>query len=243
MTAGLVALVAWLTGWWRHRETRKATSETMTENNPGDAPETTAEVSGDGDPALTVGAECPRCGTKHTATIPSEEQEIWVTCPCGFKIRFYCAPNDPPDDWDESAGQAKTTATGSDRRRHPYTAPTSTYRRTRAMTTFPLAATAAEMNAAAASHAPADMWVVSRELDQLTEVPAYVALAIRTYTTRLQAEYPIDPAVVEAIHRLYQAQAELVGLAEEIGPLFRRAHADDLKREEAPRTNEPLWNV
>ena len=89
------------------------------------------------------------------------------------------------------------------------------------MSTFPLAATAAEMNAAAASHAPADMWVVSRELDQLTEVPAYVALAIRTYTQRLQAEYPIHPAVVEAIHLLYQGQAQLVSLAEEIGPLFR----------------------
>ncbi len=111
------------------------------------------------------------------------------------------------------------------------------------MSSFPLAATAAEMNAAAASYAPTDMWVVARELDQLNEVPAYVALAIRTYTQRLQAEYPINGAVVEAIHRLYQAQAQLVSLAEEIGPLFRRVHADDLKREEAPRTNEPLWNV
>ncbi|WP_371781720.1 hypothetical protein [Streptosporangium subroseum] len=239
MTAGLVALVAWLTAWWRHR-------------TPEAIPDTTAETAqsapANDDPAITGSATCPRCGAFHTATIPAGQAGHTITCTCGFTLHFFredADAGDPPDDTDETpTSQTKTPATDQDQRRHPYTAsPTTTRRRTRTMSTFPLAATAAEMNAAAASHAPADMWVVSRELDQLTEVPAYVALAIRTYTQRLQAEYPIDPAVVEAIHRLYQGQAQLVSLAEEIGPLFRRAHADDLKREEAPRTNEPLWNV
>ncbi|MFD0890402.1 hypothetical protein ACFQ08_38160, partial [Streptosporangium algeriense] len=142
------------------------------------------------------------------------------------------------------APEGEAASAGAGEHRHPYLAsPSPTYRRNRVMSAFPLVVTAAEMNAAAASHTPADMWVVARELDQLAEVPANVALAIRTYTTRLQSDYPINPAVVEAIHHLYQAQALLVTLAEEIGPLFRRVHAEDLKREEAPRTNEPLWNV
>ncbi|MGC5013146.1 hypothetical protein ACLQ2R_20505 [Streptosporangium sp. DT93] len=198
-TAAVVALVAWLTAWWRHR-----------------APRTTRTS----EPADTASSD--------TASDATETPS---------------APNDPPTPENGPADRPASAATDRDRRRHPYTASTGTYRRTRTMSTFPLAATAAEMNAAAASHAPADMWVVSRELDQLTEVPAYVALAIRTYTQRLQAEYPIHPAVIEAIHLLYQGQAQLVSLAEEIGPLFRQAHADDLKREEAPRINEPLWNV
>lgn len=229
-TAGLVALVAWLTARWRRTPTTAS----------GTTTETAGTALSDGDPAITTRIECPRCGATHKIHIPAEEADTWITCGCGLKICAFRKPVDPPDDWDKTEATASTSPA---QHHHPSTAPTTTSRRTRTMSTFPLATVAAEMNAAAASHAPADMWVVARELDQLTEVPAYVALAIRTYTTRLQGEYPIDPAVVEAIHRLYQAQAQLVSVAEEIGPLFRRVHADDLKREEAPRTGEPLWNV
>lgn len=191
MTAGLVALVAWLSSWWRRRRT-PATAQTHNAEKTTTAEKTTAE---------------------KTTTGHQEDTSTTTTA----------APKPRPTD-----------SRSTDSR---------TYRRRTPVMTFPLAATAAEMNAAAAGYAPADMWVVARELDQLNEVPAYVALAIRTYTQRLQSEYPINGAVVEAIHRLYQAQVQLVSLAEEIGPLFRRVHADDLKREEAPRTNEPLWNV
>lgn len=110
-------------------------------------------------------------------------------------------------------------------------------------TTFPLAAVAAEMNAAAAAHAPVDMFQVARELDQLREVPVGVGMAVRTYTQRLQAEYPIHPAVVDRIFQLYKQVADLVPIAEEISVLFRQVHAKDLQREQAPRTNEHAWNV
>lgn len=111
------------------------------------------------------------------------------------------------------------------------------------MSANPLAAAAAELNAVAAAHAPADMWQVARELDQLPEVPANVGMALRTYTVRLQGEYPIHPAVVEALGELYMAHAALVERAQAIGGLFRTVHADDLKREESPRINEQAWNV
>lgn len=111
------------------------------------------------------------------------------------------------------------------------------------MSANPLAAAAAELNATAAAHAPADMWQVARELDQLPEIPANIAMSYRTYTRRLQDDYPINAVVVEKIHELYTRQAELVSLAEEIGVLFRTVHADDLRRDEAPRTNESAWNV
>lgn len=111
------------------------------------------------------------------------------------------------------------------------------------MSANPLAAAAAEMTAAVAAHAPADMWAVARELDQLHEVPAHVGMSIRTYTMRLQGDYPIHPAVVEALAELYLAHGALVEKAQEIAALFRRVHEDDLRREEAPRTNEQAWNV
>jgi len=107
----------------------------------------------------------------------------------------------------------------------------------------PLAAAAAELNATAAAHAPADMWQVARDLDLLHEVPANVAMALRTYTMRLQGDYPIHPAVVEALGELYMAHAALVERAQAIAALFRTVHADDLRREESPRINEQAWNV
>jgi len=111
------------------------------------------------------------------------------------------------------------------------------------MSASPLAAAAAELHSAAAAYAPADMWQVARDLDLLHEIPANVALAIRTYTMRLQGEYPIAPSVVEALGELYMAHAALVEKAREIAQHFRQVHADDLRREEAPRPGEPLWNV
>ncbi|MER7209820.1 hypothetical protein ABT340_22390 [Streptosporangium sp. NPDC000239] len=251
VAAPLLALLAVLVQRWRRRKTRNPASAESTEaaETTGD---TTAETPSTGDPALTETIFCPRCGTSHTVTIPVDQPDHTITCGCGHTIRVFREPNDPPEEPASTGQTAESTpapegeaaSAGAGARRHPYLAsPSPTYRRNRVMSAFPLVVTAAEMNAAAASHTPADMWVVARELDQLAEVPANVALAIRTYTTRLQSDYPINPAVVEAIHHLYQAQAVLVTLAEEIGPLFRRVHAEDLKREEAPRTNEPLWNV
>ncbi|WP_283139733.1 hypothetical protein [Rhizohabitans arisaemae] len=121
--------------------------------------------------------------------------------------------------------------------------PNPTHRRRTPMSGFPLAVASAEMNAAVSAYAPADMFAVARELDQLPEIPVNVAMALRTYAARLQGSYPINPAVVEALFELYKLHTALVQAAQEIGPLFRRLHEDDLRRDEAPRTGEPLWNV
>ncbi|MDR8415082.1 hypothetical protein MTP10_40925 [Nonomuraea sp. 3-1Str] len=297
VTGPVMALVALLTEAWRRRKARKGEAEKddgAEASEAGAGAETSTDKPlADGDHALAASVACPRCGAKVKGTIPADEEDVWVTCACGFKIRFYRKPNDPPDNWDDAAGPADrpitasatcvgcgarhtatipagqggqsvicpcgtellflrkqpgespaaSTATGRDRHRHPFTASSTYTRRNRTMSANPLAAAAAELNAAAAAHAPVDMFQVARELDQLPEIPANVGMALRTYTVRLQGEYPIDPAVVEALGALYMAHAQLVAQAEEIGALFRRAHAEDLKREEAPRTNEAAWNV
>lgn len=111
------------------------------------------------------------------------------------------------------------------------------------MSPNPIAEAAAELNATAAAHAPADMWAVARELDDLADVDGYTATALRTYTRRLSGEYPIHPSVVEALEELAADHDDLTRQASEIAALFRRVHETDLRRGEAPRTNEQAWNV
>lgn len=108
---------------------------------------------------------------------------------------------------------------------------------------FPIAVAAAEVNTAAAAYAPEDMWRIATDLRQLPDVFASIALAIRTYAQRLEGDYPIEPPVVDAIGELYTGLGAIAQVAQDIEPLFRTLHADDLKREEAPRTNEAAWNV
>ncbi|WP_432924284.1 hypothetical protein ACQPZZ_29080 [Microbispora sp. CA-135349] len=249
LTGPVVALVAVLAGAWRRRKARKAkaaetesaeetstASEATSQETPAD--EATGRSEAIDEPTT---ATCPRCGRTHTVTLTADEDERVVTCPCGHRIRFYrdLGAFDPPDD----PATTKTTADAGSRHRRPHSTSTPYTRRSRTMSAFPLAAIAAEMNAAAAAHAPADMWQVARELDQLPEVPANVGMSVRTYTERMQGDYPIHPMVVEAMAEFYMDHARLVEKAQEISALFRRLHAEDLKREEAPRTNEAAWNV
>lgn len=108
---------------------------------------------------------------------------------------------------------------------------------------FPLAAAAADVNTAAATYEPENMWMVATDLRQLPDVFASVALAIRTYTTRLESSYPLEQPVVDELAQLYLGMTQLAQHAENIEPLFRQVHADDLKRGETPRTGESHWNV
>lgn len=138
-----------------------------------------------------------------------------------------------------SVSEAANTTTSAP---NPGAATTTTTPRRRPMSAFPLAAGAAEMNATASAYMPDGMLMIAHELDQLGEVPANVALAVRTYSTRIEASKPIHPAVVEKLQEFAKAIAQLVGLADEIGPLFRQTHAADLERLENPRNNESEWD-
>ncbi|GAA2735978.1 hypothetical protein [Actinocorallia aurantiaca] len=123
------------------------------------------------------------------------------------------------------------------------TAHTHTTTRRFPMSGSPLVIASAEMAAAASSYAPEDMWVVARDLDTLGEMPVNVATAVRVYTTRMEGEYPLHESVTEMLRQLHDGLAILGALADEIAVQFRAVHADDIKRDEAPRTNENLWNV
>lgn len=107
---------------------------------------------------------------------------------------------------------------------------------------FPLATAAAEVTVAAASYEPGDMWTVATDLRQLPDVFASVALALRTYSQRLE-DYALEAPVRQELQGLYAGLSQLAQHAQEVEPLFRAVHAEDLKRGENPRTGEAGWNV
>ncbi|MFI7533999.1 hypothetical protein [Streptosporangium sp. NPDC049376] len=251
LTASVMALLAWIVGRYKARKAARATepAETSADDTTPDATadtpadDTTADAEspgvvhgGEGELPITATVTCPRCQATHTITVARVGDTHTVECPCGYRIRFTRHP--------EPATENTPTSTTADAPTGPAptTAPTAFRRRT--VSNNPLAAATAELNAAASGYAPDDMWTVAREIEQLPEIPANVALALRTYTMRLQSgEYPIEAPVGEALHDLYAAMAQLVPLAEQVVTVFRTVHAADLARGDAPRTGEPKWDV
>lgn len=56
-------------------------------------------------------------------------------------------------------------------------------------------------------------------------------------------EWPLKPAIAELVGALARVQQQMAADGAQIAPAIRRLHADDLKRHEAPRRNEQMWNV
>ncbi|WP_449066328.1 hypothetical protein [Planomonospora algeriensis] len=106
----------------------------------------------------------------------------------------------------------------------------------------PLVVVSAELIPAAARWATEDMMIVASQLDQLHEWPFLNATALKILTDRLEADYPINTVVTEAMRNLFIAQAQLINPAREIGALFRRVHLEEILRREAPRRGERKWN-
>lgn len=112
------------------------------------------------------------------------------------------------------------------------------------MTGLPMAAIAADMHAAAAKYAPEDMWQVLAEAREWPEVSRLVAMSVRAYAQRLEAEYPITQAATDKLGELYEYMAKAAAIAEEIEPTLRGEHQPDIDRKENPRGGrEDFWNV
>ncbi|WP_043641394.1 hypothetical protein [Nonomuraea candida] len=107
----------------------------------------------------------------------------------------------------------------------------------------PLVIMSAEMIGAASSYTVPDMMIVAEHLDALHQVGQNLTLAYQRFGARLQAAYPIHPAVVEHFGHLIKGSAALIDPAQQLAATFRQAHADDIARREKPRINEHLWNM
>ncbi|WP_017602419.1 hypothetical protein [Nocardiopsis lucentensis] len=109
---------------------------------------------------------------------------------------------------------------------------------------LPAATTAAQMVADMSRYEPSDAYRVVAESRQWADVPGHVALSVKAYVDRLEAaRFPINPAINSKLLEFARAIAAAKSVAEEIEPLMRKAHADDLARRENPRGDERKWNV
>lgn len=108
---------------------------------------------------------------------------------------------------------------------------------------FTIADLAAEQAARTARYTPESMANFARDLDQWPQAIGHLALALSTFVKKGSAEYPVNPAVMEKLAEVYRALGVATSAASEVPGMFKRVHATDLERHEAPRPGEQLWNV
>lgn len=224
LLSGLGGLVAWR---YRNRKRRKADGSSQEDEAESTENAEKAENAKGTEEAGEEQARCQDCGREvpggEVRQVLVDGQDV-LLCPACYQRR-----NDGPV-----------------RDRRPRSTENRKYNSRRygmEAAGFPIAVAASEVNTAAAAYEPEDMWAIGKDLRQLPDVFANVGLAIRTYAQRLEGDYPIHPQVVEAIGQLYVGLGALAAAAQDIEPLFRTLHADDLRREEAPRIAEHKWNV
>jgi hypothetical protein len=112
------------------------------------------------------------------------------------------------------------------------------------MAGLPAASIAADMTATMSRYSPADAYQIVPDSRQWVDVSTQVAMAVKAYADRLEAErFPINQAINDKLREYATAIAQTRQIAEEIEPLMRRAHEDDLARRESPRGDESKWNI
>ncbi|MFJ1831926.1 hypothetical protein ACIOG9_46470, partial [Streptomyces sp. NPDC088178] len=93
---------------------------------------------------------------------------------------------------------------------------------------------------------PGHMSQVAAEYEGIPAGIENVAAAINLLQVRSNDRYPVDKAVVDAIADVHQLLMSAASAAQELMPNFRRLHAPDISRHEAPRNgeeSEAMWDV
>jgi hypothetical protein len=107
----------------------------------------------------------------------------------------------------------------------------------------PIRALAEEVQAGFAGFNPENITDLRGMFTDFPDFWDQLAEGIRGLATRFDEELPVDPKVAEAIREM---GATIVGLGEhsrEMGSLFEAAHEAELRRLDAPRPNEDMWDV
>ncbi|MDF9870707.1 hypothetical protein OKW18_002845 [Streptomyces pratensis] len=97
-----------------------------------------------------------------------------------------------------------------------------------------------------ARYEPGHMNQVAAEYEGIPAGIENVAAAISLLQVRSNDRYPVDKAVVDAIADVHQLLMAAASAAQELMPNFRRLHAPDISRHEAPRNGEEaegMWDV
>ncbi|GAA2955367.1 MULTISPECIES: hypothetical protein [Streptomyces] len=97
-----------------------------------------------------------------------------------------------------------------------------------------------------ARYEPGHMNQVAAEYEGVPAGIENVAAAINLLQVRSNDRYPVDKQIVDAIADIHQLLMAAASAAQELMPNFRRLHAPDISRHEAPRNGEEgeaMWDV
>ncbi|MDJ0347144.1 hypothetical protein QMK19_38895 [Streptomyces sp. H10-C2] len=97
-----------------------------------------------------------------------------------------------------------------------------------------------------ATYQPGVMTEVSAEYECLPTGIEHLASAVQSLAVHSADSYAVEPVVAELVAAVHQHLLHAVSAASDVLPVFRRVHAADLARHEAPRNGpaaEAMWNV
>ncbi|MET8780232.1 hypothetical protein [Streptomyces sp. NPDC004589] len=105
---------------------------------------------------------------------------------------------------------------------------------------------AAEMEQAANSYDPEDAMEILAMVESLPAALTSVANVMKILAERSDSEFPLEKEVADGFNDIFGALMSAVAVAEDMGPLFRQVHEQDIARHEDPRNGtdaEKGWNV
>ncbi|MEU2147073.1 MULTISPECIES: hypothetical protein [Streptomyces albovinaceus subgroup] len=105
---------------------------------------------------------------------------------------------------------------------------------------------AAEMETAAQQYDPENAMEILAMVEGLPAALTSVANVMQVLAERADSEFPLEKPVADGFNDIFGALMAAVAVAEDMGPLFRQAHEQDIARHEDPRNGaeaEKGWNV
>lgn len=105
---------------------------------------------------------------------------------------------------------------------------------------------AAEMESAAGQYDPESAMEILAMVEGLPAALTSVANVMRVLAERADSEFPLEKEVADGFNDIFGAVMSAVAVAEDMGPLFRQSHEQDISRHEDPRNGpeaEKGWNV
>ncbi len=105
---------------------------------------------------------------------------------------------------------------------------------------------AAEMEQAANDYDPENAMEILAMVEGLPAALTSVANVMKILAERSDSEFPLEKEVADGFNDIFGALMSAVAVAEDMGPLFRQVHEQDIARHEDPRNGheaEKGWNV
>ncbi|MER7839718.1 hypothetical protein ABTY98_28490 [Streptomyces sp. NPDC096040] len=114
------------------------------------------------------------------------------------------------------------------------------------VTGFRFEEAASEMEDAANAYQPENAMEILAMVEGLPAALTCVANVMKILAERSDNEFPLEKEVANGFNDIFGALMSAVAVAEDMGPLFRQVHEQDISRHEDPRNGheaEKGWNV